>query len=395
MDSADLYHRYQELQRYVGWELADAVRVRTAGPVLARYFTPLIQDFYEEIERHPEARQVITGGAAQIERLKGSLHAWVEELFRGTYDAEYVLRRWQVGLRHVQVGLHQAFVNAAMSRLRMGILQFHEQALGTPDAEAFATRRAINKLIDLDLAIIEDAYQTEFLARQQRNERLIVVGQVSAGIAHELRNPLNVIKTSIYYLRNARQVTPEKLESHLERIERQSSLADKVITALHDFARLPQPKLHAVPIEAFLQETANAAQLPETIDLKVECESGLPDMQADRDQLRIVLDNLIRNAREAMPDGGSLIVSAVEEPDGAAICVADTGIGMNAEELQRIKEPFRSTKARGLGLGLAISRAIIEKHGGRLEVASQLGAGSAFTVHIPFHEPSIDISIPT
>ncbi len=393
MESTDLYTRYQELQRYVGWEAADAVRVRTAGPILARCFTELIQDFYEEIERHPEARQVITGGAEQIDRLKRSLRDWVEELFRGDYDADYVLRRWQVGLRHVQVGLNQVYVNAAMSRLRLGLLQFHEQAWTGPASEALATHRSINKLIDLDLAIIEDAYQTEFLARQQRNERLIVVGQVSAGIAHELRNPLNVIKTSIYYLRNAQHATPDKLESHLERIERQTLLADKVITALHDFARLPLPRLQAVPIEAFLQETIGAASLPASIDLQVECGDGIPAMRADPDQLRIVFDNLFRNAREAMPDGGRLKVSAVEHPNCVAICVTDTGVGMDAAALLRIKEPFRSTKARGLGLGLAISRAIVEKHGGRMDVVSQLSEGTTFTVRIPFYEPPNDTSL--
>lgn len=394
MESADLYQRYQELQRYVGWEAADAVRVRTAGPVLTRYFPELIQDFYEEIGRHPEARQVITGGTEQIERLKRSLRDWVEELFHGSYDAEYVERRWQVGLRHVQVGLNQVYVNAAMSRLRTGLLQFHEQAWTEPASEALATRRSINKLIDLDLAIIEDAYQTEFLARQQRNERLIVVGQVSAGIAHELRNPLNVIKTSIYYLRNAKQATPDKLESHFERIERQTILADKVITALHDFARLPLPRLQAVPIEAFLQETIGATSAPASIELQLECGDGIPAVRADPDQLRIVFGNLIRNAYEAMPDGGRLRVSVVEQPNCVAIRVSDTGMGMTAEELLRIKEPFRSTKARGLGLGLAISRAIVEKHGGRMDVASQRGEGTAFTVQIPFYEPPIDASLP-
>ncbi len=393
MESADLFTRYQELQRYVGWESADAERVRASGSVLMSCFTELIRDFYEEIERHPEARQVIAGGPEQIERLKRSLRDWVEELFRGDYDADYVLRRWQVGLRHVQVGLNQVYVNAAMSRLRLGLMLHHEQACVGPATEALATRRSINKLIDLDLAIIEDAYQTEFLARQQRNERLVVVGQVSAGIAHELRNPLNVIKTSIYYLRNAKHATPDKLESHLERIERQTSLADKVITALHDFARLPLPRLQAVPVEPFLRETVGAAMLPATIEAWVECEREIPALRADPDQLRIVFDNLFRNAREAMPNGGRLSVNASERPNCVAITVADTGVGMNAEELLRIKEPFRSTKARGLGLGLAISRAIVDKHGGRMDVVSQLGEGAVFTVQIPFHELPNDTSL--
>ena len=98
-------------------------------------------------------------------------------------------------------------------------------------------------LLDLDLALIEDAYQTEYQRRQQAAERLATIGQVAGGVAHELRNPLNVIKTSVYYLRNAKAPSPDKQQSHLERIDRQVSVADGVIMALNSFARLPLPAL--------------------------------------------------------------------------------------------------------------------------------------------------------
>src|SRR5208282_4574257 len=97
---------------------------------------------------------------------------------------------------------------------------------GSP--EAFAVRRSLNTLLDLDLAIIEDAYQAEHISRQQRSERLAAIGQVAGGIAHELRNPLNVVKTSVYYLLNARQSSPAKTAEHLQRIERHVAVADGV-----------------------------------------------------------------------------------------------------------------------------------------------------------------------
>src|SRR5438093_8079356 len=108
-------------------------------------------------------------------------------------------------------------------------------------AESLSIRRSLNTLLDLDLAIIEDAYQAEYTARQQRTERLAAIGQVAGGIAHELRNPLNVVKTSVYYLLNARNPTPAKTAEHLQRIERHVVVADGVITALSNFARLPLP----------------------------------------------------------------------------------------------------------------------------------------------------------
>src|SRR5262249_40423845 len=171
-------------------------------------------------------------GPAQIERLKGTLLQWLRELLWGPHDRDYVVRRWRVGWRHVEIGLDQVYTNVALSRLRGGLLRgLHERFAGDRDG-LLATGRALNKLLDLDLAIIEDAYQAEYSDRLQRAERLATIGQVAGGVAHELRNPLNVVKTSVYFLLHGRNVTPEKRDEHLQRIERQVLLADGVITAL-------------------------------------------------------------------------------------------------------------------------------------------------------------------
>jgi PAS domain S-box-containing protein len=172
IDSDCLFQRYQELQRYVGWTREDAARVRSVAVLLESHLIPLIDDFYEEIERHPNARKVITGGNKQIERLKGTLRAWLRELLFGPYDRDYVARRWKVGWRHVEIGLDQVYTNVALSRLRRGLLRALQEKWQGDPADATPIRQSLNTLLDLDLAIIEDAYQTEHLARQQRTERL-------------------------------------------------------------------------------------------------------------------------------------------------------------------------------------------------------------------------------
>ncbi len=171
MNGDDLFRRYQELQSYVGWTPADAERVRAAAPFLDKQFGLLADDFYQEIEKHPDARKTITGGAQQIERLKGTLCGWLQELVSGQYDCTYVTRRWRVGWRHVEIGLDQVYTNVALSRLRTGLVKTLQDNWHG-DLETFRqTVRSLDKLLDLDLAIIQDAYQTEYAGRLQRSER--------------------------------------------------------------------------------------------------------------------------------------------------------------------------------------------------------------------------------
>src|SRR4051812_42376768 len=112
------FRRYRELQAYVGWTDDDARLVAATAGLLDPHLPALVDDFYDEIERHPEARKVITGGQAQTDRLKGTLVSWLRELLCGRYDADYVARRWRVGWRHVEIGLDQVYTHVALSRLR-------------------------------------------------------------------------------------------------------------------------------------------------------------------------------------------------------------------------------------------------------------------------------------
>jgi len=377
------YKRYQELQSYVGWTEQDAVRVQSIGSLVTPHFGSLVDDFYAEIENHPDAKKVITGGEEQIARLKKSLHRWLGELLSGRYDREYVERRWRVGFRHVEIGLNQVYNNAALSRLRCGLLAAIAKEWQGDFQELLRVRESLNKLLDLDLAIIEDAYQTEFQRRQTVAERLATIGKVAGGVAHELRNPLNVVKTSVYFLINAKNASPEKIKTHLDRIERQVGVADQVITALNDFARLPAPQLEPVDVEACLKDILEVTTMPRNVAVEWSMSSPSPAVLGDRPQLHIVFSNLIRNARDAMANGGKLRLIAQNVADYVEITVQDNGVGIPPDNLSRIMEPLYSTKAKGIGLGLSIAHEILGRHQGTLHVKSDVGVGSSFTVRLP------------
>lgn len=170
--SREIFARYKRLQQYVGWTSDDARRVAELRELLEPIFPELVDDFYAAVAREPDASKVITGGGEQIARLRVTLLGWLGELFAGPYDEAYVIRRWKVGMRHVAIGLDQAFANAAMSRLRDGLFRKLEKSWSKSYAQLCQYARSLNRLIDLDLAIIQDAYELEFAKRQQELTRL-------------------------------------------------------------------------------------------------------------------------------------------------------------------------------------------------------------------------------
>ena len=296
-------------------------RMRSGSPppprCSSRTSTRLIDDFYAEIERHPDARKVITGGQAQIERLKGTLVQWLRELSPG---------RTTPTMSPAAGGSAGGTSRSAWSRSTPTSrcrgcgpgwsARSTRAGRATPPALK-ETVRSLNKLLDLDLAIIEDAYQAEYAARLQRSERLATLGQVAGGVAHELRNPLNVVKTSVYYLLNARNPTPEKKAEHLRRIERH---VDAGRQRHHGPVEL-RPDADARPA-ADRRRAAGARGARDQPagrrdrGARVDCPRGCRRALGDVDQLRIVLGNLIRNARDAMPQGGRLTDPRRDVVDG-------------------------------------------------------------------------------
>jgi two-component system, LuxR family, sensor kinase FixL len=165
-----LFQRFKDLQAYVGWTEEDAARIKSAAHIIDEGMDTLIDDFYAEIERHPDAARVITGGQAQITRLMASLKNWLRESLEGRSDLDYFLRRWNIGLRHAEIGLSPAYTAAAMSRLRNGIAGLLSAAHLHSQMEIVGLVQSFNKLLDLDLSIIQDAYEAEYLKQQKQAE---------------------------------------------------------------------------------------------------------------------------------------------------------------------------------------------------------------------------------
>jgi PAS domain S-box-containing protein len=225
-----------------------------------------------------------------------------------------------------------------------------------------------------------------------RREKLAMLGQLAGSINHELRGPLGNIKSGAYFLNMALEEPEEDVQETIELLEREVDRAETIVRSLLSFVRTEEPRREAVDVNALLGETVSGVEIPEVVTTVREMDEDLPTVWADPEQLRQVFRNLISNAVDAMPEGGRLTVetfktSAVSgkppRPAAVVISIADTGAGIRAEQREKVFEPLFSTKPQGVGLGLALARMLVEAHGGAIEVASQVGEGSTFTVRLP------------
>ncbi len=256
--------------------------------------------------------------------------------------------------------------------------------------------RDISDLKRTQLALEELNKQLEYRVQQRTaeleqaqatlvaKEKLATLGQVSGGIAHEIRNPLNVIKTSVYFLLNAPNAPQKKIEEHLQRIDRQVTLIENVVSALTDVARLPAPNCQLTDVGALVRESSRSVSLRSDVEIDIDASvDQCPKIFVDPQQIAIVLRNLIRNARDAMPDGGVVRIAASPTDRGVQIRIADTGVGIPEEIQARIGELMFTTKARGIGLGLAVSKAILDRNRGTLHFESTPGKETVFMVDLP------------
>ena len=231
---------------------------------------------------------------------------------------------------------------------------------------------------------IENAYTFRALHEAQeelvRKEKLAMLGQLAGGVGHELRNPLGVIKNSVYYL-NMILPKDEKIQKHLGILDREVATSDRIVTELLDFARVKAPVREAASLVAIVRAALDRLPLPETVEVRLELNESIPCVLADTHQVGQVVLNFLQNAVQAMPDGGRLTVSAGQDRDHVFVTVEDTGVGIPPENLPKIFQPLFTTKAKGIGLGLALARDLAEANAGRISVESTVGQGSRFMIH--------------
>ncbi len=219
--------------------------------------------------------------------------------------------------------------------------------------------------------------------RLREAERLAAIGELAAMVGHDLRNPLTSISGATYYLRRRMGDSPdEKINQMLEIIEDGIGYSDKIIRDLLDYSREIRLETCVTSPKFLVRDALSLVQVPENIVLTDQTEEQ-PQMWVDAQKMRRVFVNIVTNALDAMPEGGSLTIKSRSDAGKVEISFEDTGRGIPDELREKIWKPLFTTKARGMGFGLAICRRIVEAHGGTITLRSSEGEGSTFTVALP------------
>ncbi|MGQ0714296.1 MAG: ATP-binding protein [Gemmatimonadaceae bacterium] len=248
-------------------------------------------------------------------------------------------------------------------------------------------RAALEARVEERTKALENALSDLHTAQAElvRREKLAILGQLAGGVGHELRNPLGVMTNALYYLDAVlRDVAPD-VKEYLGIIRTQIALSEKIIGDLLDFARVKPPQRQAVPLGDLVADQLTRLGPLNGVTLNSQIPATLPPACIDRVQLGQVVLNLLTNAVQAMADKqGTLIVRAeLEGSERLRLDVGDTGSGIRPDDARRIFEPLFTTKARGIGLGLAVSRSLVHANGGEITFSSEIGRGTTFTLRLP------------
>ncbi len=376
--------------RYVSMTGGDLARLSELHHVLEPEFPAIAEQFYQAVLEDPRTAAILSG-PDQVQRLRMSLIDWMSTGLLGPHDEKFYDKRSRIGRRHVQIGLAQEYMFTGMTVVR---LAYQERIFAAfPGAAAAAPLAAVNKLLDVELAIMVRHYQLDTESRLVHRERhalsdrLLAMQTLTAGLAHEVRNPLNAAKLQLELLdRRLRR------EHDDPRFTEPSSLAsqemERLTRLLNDFlafARPPELNLEERDIAELVRhvyevERPGAEKHGAAFELVVS--PAHLTAKVDAPKLHQIVANIIRNAIEAVPPGGHVTVELEGSHESFTLRVHDDGPGISEAVKTRIYEPFFSTKESGTGLGMSIVYSLVTLHGGAIAIDTN-DRGTRFDVTIP------------
>jgi signal transduction histidine kinase len=265
-------------------------------------------------------------------------------------------------------------------------LQASEEELRAANEELRATEEELRASNEELQAANEHLKETQ--EQLIRSEKLAAIGKLAGGVGHELRNPLGAIKNAVYYIKgklinSELAKTESRIIEFLGIMDDEINSSNKIINDLLNFSRVAKPAVSPTKIRKVMEDALPYLTVPENIEVINKLNDNLPEVEIDADQIRQVFVNIATNAIQAMPEGGKVTIDARKGNKFLEIVISDTGDGISEDMIRKIFDPLFTTRAKGIGLGLAVCKSIVERHGGAIEVESRVGEGAIFTIKLP------------
>jgi signal transduction histidine kinase len=363
----------------------------------------------------------LSGKNDELDSIAVGLNMMIDDLKAGTVELGYANNRIEEIINIIQrvargdytvecelSGKNDIFdalgmgINMMIDDIRNGIEELHRanEELRASNEELQATEEELRSANEELQASEEELRATneelqatneELRGTQEqliRSEKLAAIGQLAGGVGHELRNPLGAIKNAVYYIKGkvAKSELGQKeprLMEFLDIMDEEVNSSNKIINDLLGFSRTGKPSVSPTRINRVIEDTLARMTIPESIKLTGKLDADLPEVNIDPAQIQQVLVNIITNAVQAMPEGGKLTIGAREKDKFLEVEVTDTGCGIPQEAMDKIFDPLFTTRAKGIGLGLAVCKSIIDRHEGNIAVKSKVGEGTTFTIKLP------------
>jgi signal transduction histidine kinase len=294
----------------------------------------------------------------------------------------------------ITIGLLAMLVMDKMIISRLVLLSNAVSRVDTTSSESTGVDATVGDEIFVLTKNIGDMLEVlrEYQFRLKERERMATIGELSAMVGHDLRNPIQVVYGLCSILRTKvddlkKLGVDESLLRDLEYVDdelhEQMHYMNKIVSDLQDYAKTIRLVPSEVYIRHVIEDVLSSVKVPSNVDVSVVFDEGFPALYVDERLMRRLFTNLINNAVQAMPDGGDLTVRGHDSDVHAFIDIEDTGVGISEENMGKIFKPLFTTKAIGTGLGLSVCERIVESHGGEILVVSEVGVGSTFTVRLP------------
>ncbi|MDE2291758.1 MAG: HAMP domain-containing protein [Elusimicrobia bacterium] len=307
------------------------------------------------------------------------------------------IRLLQAAAEHLTAGQFEdlpevALTNDEIGDLAQSFIQMSD-SLKEKTGELLQAKEELTKY-GRDLERRVESRTRELKAAQDeliKKERLATIGQMASVVGHEIRNPLAVINNSIFYIKTKMQkdgIGDPKFARHIAIIQSEIKQASSIIDEILTYSRSRELKLDLTKLNAWLEDLVSTYPFPPHVRVERRLDPAEPIVRIDREEMKQAVRNLIGNAIDVTPQGGALLLSTERvDPAWVRLDVADRGPGIPPEVVDKIFTAFYTTKARGTGLGLAVVKKVLDRHGGRVEVTTEPGRGSAFHLYLPLVDP--------